>query len=64
MSSRPAILATLTLAIVYGLASASALAVSEDATLNASFKPDQLGTPTTITFGFTWPRAKERRRRR
>jgi hypothetical protein len=29
-----------------------ALAVSERATLNASFSPDRLGAPTTITFGF------------
>jgi hypothetical protein len=34
------------------LAPASALAVSERATLDASFSPDRLGTPTTITFGF------------
>jgi hypothetical protein len=34
------------------LAPASALAVSEHATLNASFSPDRLGVPTTITFGF------------
>ena len=57
-SSRPAILAapTLTLAcalaVACALAPASALAGSEDATLNASFSPDRLGAPTTITFGF------------
>jgi hypothetical protein len=31
---------------------ANALAVSERGTLNASFSPDRLGAPTTITFGF------------
>src|ERR1700684_4709941 len=31
---------------------ATALAVSEQATLSASFSPDRLGVPTTITFGF------------
>jgi hypothetical protein len=52
MSARPAVLAALTLAVVCALAPASALAVSEDATLDASFSPDRLATPTTITFGF------------
>lgn len=50
--SRLAPLAALTVALVCVLAPASALAVSENATLNASFAPDRLGTPTTITFGF------------
>jgi hypothetical protein len=40
------------MALVCMLAPASALAVSERATLDASFSPDRLGTPTTITFGF------------
>jgi hypothetical protein len=52
MPSRRAVLAALTLALVCMLAPASALAVSERATLEASFSPDRLGTPTTITFGF------------
>jgi hypothetical protein len=51
-SARPALLAALAAALVGGLAPASALAVSEDATLNASFNPDRLSTPTTIAFGF------------
>jgi hypothetical protein len=50
--SRRAALTALTVALASALAPASALAVSEDATLNASFAPDRLGTPTTITFGF------------
>jgi hypothetical protein len=52
MPSRRAVLAALTLALVCVLAPASALAVSERATLDASFSPDRLGTPTTIKFGF------------
>jgi hypothetical protein len=56
MPSRRATLAALTSALVCALvcvlAPASALAVSEHATLDASFSPDRLGTPTTITFGF------------
>jgi hypothetical protein len=52
MPSRRAVLPALTLALVRMLAPASALAVSERATLDASFSPDRLGTPTTITFGF------------
>jgi hypothetical protein len=52
MSTRNALLASLALALVCLLAPASALAVSERATLNASFSPDRLGAPTTITFGF------------
>lgn len=42
----------LTVALACMLAPSCALAVSEDATLNASFAPDRLGAPTTITFGF------------
>jgi hypothetical protein len=52
MSWRGGVLATLTLVLAGALAPASALAVSEDATLNASFSPDRLGTPTTVTFAF------------
>jgi hypothetical protein len=52
MPLRRAVLTALTLALVCMLPSASALAVSERATLDASFSPDRLGTPTTITFGF------------
>jgi len=47
-----AVLAAFAVALVCPLASASALTVTEDATLHASFSPDRLGTPTTITFGF------------
>jgi hypothetical protein len=50
--SRRAALTGLTVALLCALAPASALAVSEHATLNASFSPDRLGVPTTITFGF------------
>jgi hypothetical protein len=49
---RRALRTALTVALLCALAPASALAVSEQATLNASFSPDRLGTPTTITFGF------------
>jgi hypothetical protein len=52
MMSRPAALTALTVALLSVLAPASASAVSENATLNASFAPDRLGAPTTITFGF------------
>jgi hypothetical protein len=52
MTSRPAAFTALTVALLSVLAPASALAVSEHATLNASFAPDRLGAPTTITFGF------------
>jgi hypothetical protein len=50
--SRSVALTALAAVLVCVLAPASALAVSEDATLNASFSPDRLGAPTTITFGF------------
>ena len=43
---------TLALALLCVLAPAGALAATEQATLNASFSPDRLGAPTTITFGF------------
>jgi hypothetical protein len=51
-SAALAVLAILVLALACGLAPARALAVSEDATLHASFSPDRLGMPATITFGF------------
>jgi hypothetical protein len=51
-SNRCTVLAAFAAALVCSLAPASALAVSERATLDASFAPDRLGTPTTITFGF------------
>jgi hypothetical protein len=50
--SRLAALTAATVALLCVLVPASALAISENATLNASFAPDRLGTPTTITFGF------------
>jgi hypothetical protein len=49
---RLAALAGLTIALACALVPASADAVTEQATLNASFSPDRLGAPTTITFGF------------
>jgi hypothetical protein len=39
-------------ALLAVLVPASAVAVSENATLHASFSPNRLDTPTTITFGF------------
>ncbi len=50
--SRSAALTALAVALLAVVAPASAIAVSEHATLNAAFNPDRLGTPTTITFGF------------
>jgi hypothetical protein len=50
--SRSAALTALAAVLVCVLAPASASAVSENATLNASFSPNRLGAPTTITFGF------------
>jgi hypothetical protein len=52
MVSRRTALAAFAVALVSLLAPTGALAVSEQATLAASFAPDRLGTPTTITFGF------------
>jgi hypothetical protein len=52
MISRPAALTALTVAFLAVLAPVSAVAVSENATLDASFSPNRLGVPTTITFGF------------
>jgi hypothetical protein len=50
--SRRAALPTVTVALLLLLLPAGALAVSERATLDASFTPDRLAAPTTITFGF------------
>jgi hypothetical protein len=51
--SRPRALIALALTVALSaVAPASANAVSERATLHASFSPNRLGTPTTITFGF------------
>lgn len=44
--------ATFLLVLLFALAPASARATSEVASLHASFSPDQLGAPTTISFGF------------
>jgi hypothetical protein len=50
----PAILAALTLSLAVSLCmcAAPAVAVTERASLHASFSPDRLGAPTTIAFGF------------
>ena len=45
-------LTALTVALIFLLAPTDALAVSEHATLHASFSPNRRGVPTTITFGF------------
>jgi hypothetical protein len=50
--SRHRALAALAAALLCGVAPAVAGAVSERATLHASFTPDRLGAPTTIAFGF------------
>ncbi len=50
--SRRAALVPITLTLLFALAPARAVAVSERAELNASFSPDRLGASTTITFGF------------
>ena len=50
--SRCAALTALTAVLLCLSAPAGADAVSEDASLHASFAPDQLGAPTTITFAF------------
>jgi hypothetical protein len=50
--SRLGALAALTAALLSGLAPTAAHAVSERASLHASFSPDRLGAPTTISFGF------------
>jgi hypothetical protein len=45
-------LAALTVALTFALAPSFAQAVSERASLHASFSPNRLGVPTTISFGF------------
>lgn len=50
--SRLAALAALTVALLCSLTPAAAQAVPEVASLHASFSPNRLGAPTTITFGF------------
>jgi hypothetical protein len=45
-------LTTLTVALLCALTAVGAHAATERATLNASFSPDRLGAPATITFGF------------
>jgi hypothetical protein len=50
--SRLAAAAALSVALLCALAPTAAQATSELASLNASFAPDRLGAPTTITFGF------------
>jgi hypothetical protein len=47
-----ATLVVLAAALSCSVAPTAAQAVSEQATLSASFSPDRLATPTTITFGF------------
>lgn len=49
---RSAALTALAVVFLAVLTPASVLAASEQATLNASFSPNRLGAPTTITFGF------------
>jgi hypothetical protein len=50
--SRRLVLAALIAGLLFGLAPVPADAVFERATLHASFTPDRLGAPTTISFGF------------
>lgn len=50
--SRLTALTALAVALLCVMAPTSALAVSEHASLHASFTPDRLGTPTTIIFSF------------
>jgi hypothetical protein len=50
--SRLAVLATLALALLCLPAPAASQAVTERASLHATFSPDRLGAPTTITFSF------------
>ena len=56
--------AALTVALLCALAPSIAQAASGRATLHASFAPDRLGAPTTITFGFHLAPPKAPRRRR
>jgi hypothetical protein len=51
VSKLPAI-AALSVALMFALAPTAAQATSENASLHASFSPDRLGAPTTITFSF------------
>ncbi len=48
-----AALAAATATLVCALPASAANAFTEQATLHASFAPDRLGAPTTITFGFS-----------
>jgi len=50
--SKTQALTALVAASLCGVAPASALAVTERASLHASFSPDRLAAPTTISFGF------------
>jgi hypothetical protein len=50
--SRPLAIAAVSVGLMCGLLPAVAHAVSERASLHASFSPDRLGVPTTISFGF------------
>ena len=50
--SRRRSLATLSVALLCAVAPGAAQAVTERASLHASFSPDRLGTPTTISFAF------------
>jgi hypothetical protein len=50
--SRPRLLTAIVSVLVCALAPAAAGATSEQASLHASFSPDRLGAPTTISFGF------------
>jgi hypothetical protein len=45
-------LAAMSVALVCALAPGAAQAITERASLHASFSPNRLGAPTTITFGF------------
>jgi hypothetical protein len=50
--ARTAAIAALAVALVCAVTPAAAQAVAEHASLSASFSPDELGAPTTITFAF------------
>jgi hypothetical protein len=51
MSRRP-LLTALVMTLICALAPTAARAASEQASLHASFSPNRLGAPTTISFGF------------
>ncbi|HMH46607.1 MAG TPA: hypothetical protein VK538_02725 [Solirubrobacteraceae bacterium] len=53
MTSRLPLLTALVLVLLCALAPAAARATSERASLHASFSPNRLATPTTISFGFS-----------